>query len=584
MTIENGEIARLFAEVADLLAMQEANPFRVRAYRNAARTIEAQARPLRDLVAEGEDLTELPDIGTDIAGYIEELVTEGRLSVLDEITEAVPRSLATLVRLPGVGPKKARKLWEELGITTIEELERAAQAGEIAELAGFGATTQDKILHGIAEYRKHTERMKLSEADEQVEPLLAHLRAHDAVEAVEVAGSYRRRVETVGDVDILAIAEDAAAVAAHFREYGRVRDVVSAGETRSTVVLESGLQVDLRILPRESYGAALQYFTGSKEHNVKVRKRAVARGLRVSEYGVFRVDEENGDEDDPYAGEWVAGTTEEEVYDALELAWMPPELREDRGEVEAAASGDLPDLITLDDIRGDLQMHSTWSDGTHTLAEMLVACVARGYEYFAITDHSPNLAMIQGLSRERLLEQWEEIDELRAAHDEIRLLRSMEIDILKDGELDLDDDLLEQLDVVLISVHSHFELPAARQTRRMIKALEHGGVHILGHPTGRKINQREPMAFDLDEVLHCAREHGVAVELNAHPDRLDLKDTQLLRAKELGVKIVISTDAHRTRDLDLMRYGVDQARRAWLEEDEVINTWPWNRLKRFLNR
>ena len=583
--MENGEIARIFEEVADLLAIQDANPFRVRAYRNAARTVAAQARPLRDLVAEGADLTDLPDVGTDIARYITELVQDGRLSVLDTVTREVPRSLATLVQLPGVGPGKARKLWRALGITTIDALEQAARDGEIARLEGFGTKTQEKILKAIAEHRRHTERRKLSEADEQAEPLLAWLRTHDAVQRVEVAGSFRRRVETIGDLDLLVIADDAASVTEHFTAYDRVREVQGSGETRTTVILDSGLQVDLLILPEETYGAAMVYFTGSKEHNVKFRKRGVARGLRISEYGVFRVPEDEDPEHaDPQSGERIAGRTEEDVYGALDLPWIPPELREDRGELDAAAAGTLPDLITLDDIRGDLQMHSDWSDGKNTIEEMVEACAERGYEYLAMTDHSQNLAMIRGLDRDAVQKQWKQIDRIQADHHEVRLLKSVEIDILKDGTLDLDDDLREQLDVVLVSIHSHFDLPAAEQTRRIVRALEQGRVHILAHPTGRKINRREPMAFDLDDVLHCAKEQGVAVELNANPSRLDLKDTQLMRARELGVKVVISTDAHRTKDLPLMRYGVDQARRAWLESKHVINTWPWKRLAKFLGR
>ena len=581
--MENAEIAAVFEEVADLLAIQDANPFRVRAYENAARTIAAQARPIREMVEAGEDLTDLPDIGKEMASHITELVLTGRLSVLEELTRDVPRSLTGLVQLPGVGPRKARKLWKERGITTIDELERAARSGTIADLEGFGRKTQEKILQGIAQYRQHTARMKLSDADEQVEPLLAYLRREPAVERVEVAGSYRRRVETIGDLDLLVTADDADAVVRHFTGYPRAREVQSAGTTKSTVVLASGLQVDLRILAPDTYGAALQHFTGSKQHNVAVRKRAVARGLRVSEYGVFRVPPDaDPDEADPHSGERIAGQREEEVYAALDLAWVPPELREDRGELEAAAAGTLPALITLEDIRGDLQMHSTWSDGRNSVAEMVEACVARGYEYMAITDHSPNLAMIQGLDRKGLLEQWTEIAQLRERHPDIRILRSLEIDILKDGSLDLDDDLLAQLDMVLVSIHSHFDLPAAEQTKRITRALEHGRVHILAHPTGRKINRREPMAFDLDDVLACAKAHGVAMELNANPDRLDLKDTQLMHAGELGIPIVINTDAHRIRDLDFMRYGVDQARRAWLEARDVINAWPWKRLVAFL--
>jgi DNA polymerase (family X) len=343
----------------------------------------------------------------------------------------------------------------------------------------------------------------------------------------------------------------------------------------------------LRLLPAESYGAALQYFTGSKAHNVKFRKRAVAQGLRVSEYGVFEVRGADGaaardggvDE-----GKRVAGETEEDVYAAVGLPWIAPELREDRGEIEAADASTLPDLITVDQIQGDLQMHSTWSDGKHSIEEMLGACASRGYGYFAITDHSKALAMTGGLDAKKLRDQWKEMDEVASRHPEIRMLRGMEVDILRDGSLDLDDESLDQLDVVLVSVHSHFDLPAAKQTERVVAAVSHPAVHILAHPTGRILNRRDSMAFDLDAVFQACMECGVAVELNAHPDRLDLQDTHVLRARELGLAVVISTDAHRMDDLVLIRYGVEQARRAWLEADDVVNAWDWKRVERFLKK
>jgi DNA polymerase (family 10) len=351
-----------------------------------------------------------------------------------------------------------------------------------------------------------------------------------------------------------------------------------AGDTRGTVVLDSGLQVDLRILPAESYGAALQYFTGSKPHNVRLRKRAVAMGLSISEYGVFTADGKDGndgkDGKPAPVGRRVAGDTEESVYAAVGLPWIPPELREDRGEIEAAEEGTLPALLTLADIRADLQMHSTWSDGKDTIAAMVDACIARGYAYCALTDHSKTLAMTGGLDAERLRRQWKELDAVLADRPGIRVLRSLEVDILRDGSLDLEDEMLERLDFVLVAIHTLLDLPAAEQTRRIVRALEHPRVHALAHPTARLINRRDPMTFDLEEVLLCARERGVAVELNAHPSRLDLRDTHLLRARELGVPVVIGTDAHHARDLDYMRYGVEQARRAWLEPRHVLNTRP----------
>lgn len=581
--MENIEIARVLEDVAVLLEIQGANPFRIRAYQNAARTIESHTTPLRKMVDDEADLTELPAVGKDMAAHITELVTAGRLPLLDELAEEIPLTLIELTRLPGVGAKKAKKLWGELGVETIDDLERVARQGDVARLAGFGEKSQQKVLSAIAAYRKRTGRFRLADAEQIVEPLVAHLRSLASVERIEVAGSYRRRRETVGDIDILVIAREAQEVMQRFTSYRDVRKVELAGDTKATVVLESGLQVDLRLLPPESYGAALQYFTGSKEHNVKLRKRAVARGLSISEYGVVRVPQ-GGDAAEPGSGELVAGKDEADVYAAVGLPWIAPELREDRGEVEAADALGLPELITLEDLRGDLQMHSTWSDGKNSIEEMLDGCLARGYEYFAITDHSKALAMTGGLDAARLRDQWDEIAEIAGRRKEIRILRGMEVDILADGSLDLEDDMLERLDLVLVSVHSRFDLPAAEQTERILRAVEHPAVHILAHPTGRLVNRRDPMEFDVEEVLACCAERDVIVELNAHPERLDLKDTHLVRARELGLKVSLGTDAHRVRDLDLMRYGVDQARRAWLGKDDVINTYPVGRLLKLLRR
>lgn len=576
--MENLRIARILSEIGDLLEIQGANPFRIRAYRNAAHTVEGQTVPLERMLSDGDDLTELPGIGKDMASHIAEMVETGEAQVHQELLTEIPAGLLDLMRLPNVGPKRAGKLHEALGVSSVDELEAAAQEGRVAELKGFGEKSQDKILDGIAEFRRHQERLRIADADRHAQPLLDYLNESPELTRLEIAGSYRRRRETVGDLDLLGIVEggeDAARkVMERFTSYSHVENVQMSGDTRSSVTLGSGLQVDLRLLPPESYGAALIYFTGSKEHNVTLRKRAVSRDLTVSEYGVFRV------EDD----ERIAGETEEDVYASLDLPFIPPELREDRGEIAAAEKGELPELLTLDDLRGDLQMHSTWSDGKNSIEQMLEACVERGYEYFALTDHSQALAMANGLDRERLQEQWKEIDEIAARHPEIRFLKSLEVDILAEGVLDMDDDMLEQLDMVLVSVHSRFELSEAKQTERVIRALQHPQVNILAHPTGRVLNRREPFALDVDAVLQCAAENGVAVELNAAPERLDLKDTHLLRARELGVPVVISTDAHSIRHLDWMRYGVEQARRAWLEPRHVLNCRPVDEVLQFLNK
>lgn len=601
--MENIEIAAILTEMADLLEIQgETNPFRIRAYRNAVYTVKEHPEPLRKIVEEGGDLTELPAIGKDMASHITELVTTGRLSILDEVGEEVPRSLVELTRLPGVGPKKVRKLWDELDITTLDQLAAAAEAGQVAELEGFGKKSEEKILEAIERHKKRSGRFRLSSADELLQPLVEYMLRDPRVQRLEVAGSYRRRQETVGDIDLLAIASEPGPVMERFTSYPQVRSVEKSGDTRGTVILASDLQVDLRILPEESYGSALVYFTGSKEHNIELRKRALARGLSVSEYGVFRLAEEDAEAEaeDVAAdaagagtvtsttgrelGQRVAGRTEEEVYESVGLPWIPPEIRTNKGELDAAERGELPDLIEVEDLRGDLQMHSTWSDGKNTIEEMISACAAKGYEYVALTDHSQALAMTGGLDAAKLREQWKEIEEVGARHPEIRILRSQEVDILADGTLDTEDEALEQLDLVVIAVHSRFDLPAAQQTERMIRAIQHPLANIVAHPTGRIINRRDPFDFALDEVLACAAEHGVAMELNAHPHRLDLRDVDLIAAKKRGVKVVISTDAHSIIDLDLMPYGVEQARRAWLEPPDVLNTLSVDELLAALTR
>ena len=571
--MENLELARILSQVANLLEIQNANPFRVRAYRNASRTVDGHATPMRKLIEAEADLTELPGIGKDMASHISELVGTGELQVLDELAASIPKTLIDVMELPGVGPKKARKLWQELGVESIDELETAALKGLVAELSGFGARSQEKILAGIERFRLHRSRFKISEADQLIQPLLEYLDELQEIERIEVAGSYRRRRETVGDIDLLVVAKDAGPVMQHFVAYPKLSRIEMAGDTRGRIALQSKLEVDLRVLPRKSYGAALVYFTGSKEHNIRLRRLAIDRGLRLSEYGVFRQDETTADSDerDPWHGEMIAGAEEDEVYASLDLAWIPPELREDRGEIEAAAADELPELVRLEQIRGDLQMHSTWSDGKNSIEEMLAGCVARGYEYFAMTDHSKALAMTGGLDAERIRQQWLEIAEVQDRHPEIRILRSQEIDILADGTLDQEDEILDELDLVVISVHSRFDLPEVEQTERVLKALRHPQVDILAHPTGRLINKRPPFAIAIDEVLHAAKENGVVVELNAHPDRLDLKDDHLLLARDLGLTIAISTDSHRVQHLDLMRYGVEQARRAWLEPSNILN-------------
>lgn len=584
--MENLEIARFLDDLADLLEIQGANPFRIRAYRNAVATIQSQSRPIRDMVAAGEDLTELPNVGSSVATHVEELLTTGRVTRMEELTAEFPRSLIELTRLDGVGPKKARKLFEELEVATVDDLAAALAAGTVQALGGFGKKSAEKIAAAIERHRNRVGRFTLDTVETLIAGVLDHVEGGPGVERVEVAGSLRRRKETIGDVDILALAEDdGRAVVDHFCAYPGAARVEAQGDTKGNIVLHSGLSIDLRVIPRRSFGAALQYFTGSKEHNVAMRTRAVKKGLRVNEWGVFRVPEDAdpeslGRED----GERLAGDTEEGVYEALGMAWMPPVLRENRGEVEASLKGALPELVSLDDIRGDLQMHSTWSDGKASVEDMARACVALGYEYFALTDHSQAMAMVQGLTPERARAQWAEIDEVQKRVEGIRILKSCEVDILRDGSLDMPDEILAGLDLVVVSVHSFMDLDKTEMTDRVIRALEHPEVDILCHPTGRRLGKRDSFAMDVEAVLEAAAEHDVAVELNANPNRLDLSDVHVNRAKELGVKVVISTDAHSPAALGHMRYGVDQAGRGWLGPSDVLNTLSADEFDAWLRR
>ena len=584
--MENLDVARTLTTLADLLEIQGASPFRIRAYRNAVATINGLTRTLDSMVENGEDLTELPGVGKSVAKHVTELLETGRITRLDEVSAEIPITLVELVRLDGVGPKKARKLFEELDVKTVDELEAALDAGTVQDLDGFGVKSAEKIRISIEDHRKHAGRFRIHEVETLISGLLEHVRMTPGVDEVVVAGSLRRRRETIGDVDILARFEgDGTPVVEHFVSFKGVARILGAGETKGSVLLHSGLQVDLRVIPARSFGAALQYFSGSKEHNVAVRTRAVRQGLRVNEWGVFRVPDGVGpDELGKEDGERLAGDTEEGVYQALGMAWVPPILRENRGEVEAAVAGDLPELVRLDQIRGDLQMHSTWSDGAVSLEEMALACRDRGYEYIAVTDHSQAMAMVGGLTPERAREQWQEIDEVRARVDGIEIFKSVEIDILKDGSLDMPDEILEALDVVVISVHSFMDMDRSTMTDRILTAMAHPTVDILAHPTGRLINRREPFEVDVEAVLEAAVDLGVAVELNANPNRLDLRDTHVYRARELGVPVVISTDAHAPRGLDHMRFGVDQARRGWLRPDDVLNTRSLEDFRAWLER
>ena len=573
--MENLDVARTLEEVADLLEIQGENPFRIRAYRNAVRTVNGLTKSLQTMVANEEDLTELQGIGKKVDAHIRELLQTGRLLVLEEIAEEIPRTLTQLTKLDGVGPKKAKKLFEELGVESVEGLEAEIEKGTLQELDGFGEKSVQKIARAIEDFRKHRGRFLRAEVEQYIAGLLEHMENAPGLERMEVAGSFRRRKETCGDVDILAQATgDGTAVVTHFTEFPSAVRVDAAGGTKGNIILPSGLSVDLRVIPEESWGAAMHYFTGSKEHNVRVRTEAVKRNLRLNEWGVFRipegVDPESVGKTD---GERIGGRTEEEVFASVGLPWIPPELREDRGECAVSTADELPRLLELADMRGDLHMHTTWTDGRASVLEMARAARERGLAYIAITDHSKAVTVAGGLTPEKVREQWGEIEAAREEMGEdFLILRGQEVDILKDGSLDQPDDILEELDIVVIAVHSFMDMDGATMTERVLRAMDHPQVDILAHPTGRLLNRREPYPIDMEAVLQKAAERDIAVELNAHPMRLDLHDRHLYRARELGVRISIDTDAHSTRGLDVLRYGVDQARRGWLEPGNVLNT------------
>lgn len=571
--MDNVDIARLFNEIADLLEIEGGNPFRVRAYRTAARTVEALGEPASAIAARDPGgFAELPGIGRDLAGKIVEILTTGDLALRRELVAKVPESLVVMMRVDGVGPKRAKLFYDNLGLETLDQLERAAKDGKLQSVRGIGAVLEKRILQGCADQRARASRFLLAEADAHAAPLLAYLKAAPQVVSIDVAGSLRRRRETVGDIDVLVASTEGPAVADRFVSYPEVTQVLSHGETKCSVALRSGMRADLRIVAPESYGAALHYFTGSKAHNIAVRTLGVKRKLKISEYGVFR------------GKRRIGGRTEEEVFRAVGLPWIAPELREDRGEIDAARRGKLPRLIELGDVRGDLHMHTDATDGKSTLREMVEACAARGYAYVAITDHTQALRMTGGLDRAGYRRQRRTVEALNNEFPAITILHGAEVDILADGSLDLDEETLAELDVVIAAVHSKFAMTEAAMTERVLSALAHPQVNILAHPTGRLLGKREPYAIDMAKIAKAACDRGILLEINAQPERLDLSDNLVRMARDTGAQFVINTDAHRTSELDFMRYGVDQARRGWCCAKEVANTRPLEDLRAILRR
>lgn len=574
MPIHNTEVADILDEVADLLEIDGANEFRVRAYRDAARVVRGLPRSVAQMIDDGDDLTQLRGIGKSLAEKIEEVASTGTLEQLEELHRRLPPALTELLGVSGLGPKRVGTIHEELRIDTLDELAEAAEEGQLQELPGLGEKTESKILEEIERTRRRqrSARHLLIEVEEPVDDLIQSLSTADHVQQITVAGSYRRRKETVGDLDLVAITEDSADLMRRFVGHEDVEEVVSQGETRSSVVLRGGLQVDLRAVGEASAGAALLYLTGSKAHSIRLRKRGQEREIKVNEYGLFSGDEQ------------IAGETEAEMYDGLGLAYIEPELREDRGELEAAEKGELPALVELGDLKGDLHAHTDDSDGADSLASMAEAAVDLGLEYLAITNHSKRLTVANGLDEERLRRLMEAIDELNEQLEGVRLLKGIECDILEDGSLDLDAEVLAELELVVGSIHSKFGLDRTKQTERVLRAMDNPHLNILAHPSGRLLDEREAHELDLERAIDGAVERGCFLEVNSQPDRLDLTDEWCQLARERGLKLAISSDAHRASGLARLRYGVGQARRGWLEAADVINTRSLQDLLKLLRR
>ena len=562
--MRNAELARCFRSIAGYLDM-EGVAFKPRAYEKAAQAIEAYDRPLAEVYRTGglKALCQIPGVGKSMAEKLVELVTTGRCALHEEYRRRIPVDLAELTKLEGIGPKGVKALYERLGVRTLDDLATAARAGKIRALPHFGVRSEEKILKSLAFVQTSGRRALLATVEPLVTALAESVRRLPGTTRVEIAGSFRRRRETVGDVDLLAVARRPEAVVAVFGTLPQVVRVIGKGDTKASVVVADGLQVDLRVVPEESFGAALLYFTGSKAHNVALRQLALKKKWKLNEYGLFR------------GTRRIAGRTEEEIYARLGLAWIPPELREDQGEIAAAASGGLPRLIEADDLRGDLQTQTDWTDGADSLAKMARAARDAGLEYMAITDHTVTLAMTRGSDAVKLRRQMREINRLNRTLDGIRILKGAEVNINKDGTLDIEDAVLAELDVVGIAVHSYFDLPRDEMTARIVRAMRNPHADILFHPTGRKILKREPYDVDIDAVIATAKETGTVLELDAYPDRLDLRDEHVRKAIAAGVPIVIDSDAHSVKHLGFpRRYGVDQARRGWATAADVLNTRP----------
>jgi DNA polymerase (family X) len=575
--MDNKAIATLLYETADLMEIDAQDSFRIRSYRNAAEAIDALPDRISELVCEPKKLLEIQGIGKSMQQNLIDICNTGKLKLHEELIGKYKPTMLELLKISGLGPKTIQAIWSAFQVADVEGVERLAKEGKLRSLPRMSEKTEQKILKSIETYRSISGRFHINDADETAQKLIAHIKSIKGVEKITPAGSLRRGRETVGDLDILitgtACENDAQRAGAieHVLTFPGIMEVLAKGDNKTSFRLRSGIQVDVRLLPRDSFGAAMQYFTGSKYHNVTLRQRALKMGYTLNEYGLAQL------KDDGTAGKIVASKTEEDIYKKLKLAYIPPEMRENCGEIDLAEKNTVPELLELADLQGDVHMHTVETDGKCTIEEMAEAAKARGYKYMAITDHTKNLAMANGLTDERALKHIKRIREANKKIDGIKMFAGAEVDILLDGSLDLSDEVLAQMDIVIASVHSHFNMEPTQMTERLLKAIENPNTSLIGHPTGRLLLRRDAYKFDIEAVLNAAAKHKVAMEHNAYPDRLDLNDQHLRMAKQRGVKIVINTDAHHTSHMDMIKYGVLQARRAWLTKDDVLNALPAER-------
>lgn len=572
MSTNNTEISQIFNKIGDLLEIEGENRFRIRAYRNAAMTVENLSHNLSEMVKNSEDLTELPGIGKDLAQKITDIVNGKKIELLEKLEKEFPPELSKLMTVPGLGPKKVKMLYDKLDIKSLDDLTKAAKQQKISKLPTFSKKTEEHILNEVEKIKTKYNRINIANADKDALPFVQYLKQDKNIKQIQIAGSYRRRQETIGDIDILVSCSKSEGIMDRFVKYHEVDETLSKGPTRSSVILKSGIQVDIRVVSDESWGAALHYFTGSKAHNIEIRKLAIKQGWKVNEYGLFEGERT------------IAGKTEMEIYSKLGLKYIEPELRENRGEFEAAAKDRLPELIELKDIKGDLHVHTNATDGHNSLEEMSEAAIERGYEYIANTDHSKHVTIARGLDEKGLFEQIKRVDKLNSKLNNFTILKGIELDILEDGALDLPDSILKELDIRVCAIHYKFNLPRQQQTDRILRAMDSPYFNIFAHPTCRLINERDPIDIDMEKIMKKAKENNCILELDAHPARLDLNDIYLKAAKDMGIKIAISTDSHNVGGYEAMSYGIDQARRGWLEAKDVINTRNLSELKKLLKK